>query len=225
MIQHVMAFFFQTMATTLLCSAHNRTKRKKMCSLSASCLGHRCRSAHGSPVNSIHLLCAYVLIVLVLYHSITVDHCHHPVLGPGSDTRPYLPVTNSPHCMPSSISSVFFTPVSASSHMRTLIPSSSSSFASSSYAASSSSSSSTSHCSTVCTCIWKSGKQTATCDHRSLLSVPQGLAPTTQVIDLSGNSLNQLPPNVFLDRGLVNLQRIFMVNCQLGKCTINFVFF
>lgn len=72
-------------------------------------------------------------------------------------------------------------------------------------------------CSSVCSCIWKSGKQTATCDHRSLLAVPNGLVHTTQVIDLSGNALNQLPANVFLERGLVNLQRIFLVDCHLGR--------
>lgn len=50
-------------------------------------------------------------------------------------------------------------------------------------------------------------------------SVPLGLSATTQVIDLTGNSLNLLPANVFLDRGLVNLQRIFLADCHLGKFT------
>ncbi|KAI2809037.1 Leucine-rich repeat-containing protein 4C [Blomia tropicalis] len=71
------------------------------------------------------------------------------------------------------------------------------------------------NCPVVCSCIWKSGKQTATCDKRNLISVPVGLAATTQVIDLSGNSLNVLPPNVFLDRGIINLQRISLVDCNL----------
>ena len=73
------------------------------------------------------------------------------------------------------------------------------------------------NCPVVCSCIWKSGKQTATCDKRNLISVPVGLAATTQVIDLSGNSLNVLPPNVFLDRGIINLQRISLVDCNLGR--------
>lgn len=73
------------------------------------------------------------------------------------------------------------------------------------------------NCPGPCTCMWKNGKETATCDRRQLGSVPVGLASTTQVIDLSGNSLNHLPANVFLERGLVNLQRIFLVDCHLRK--------
>ncbi|KAH9409484.1 Leucine rich repeat C-terminal domain [Tyrophagus putrescentiae] len=70
-------------------------------------------------------------------------------------------------------------------------------------------------CPPVCSCIWKGGKQTATCDRRGLASVPVGLVSTTQVVDLSGNSLHALPANVFLERGLINLQRIYLVDCQL----------
>lgn len=72
-------------------------------------------------------------------------------------------------------------------------------------------------CPPVCSCIWKSGKQTATCDRRGLVAVPLGLVGTTQVVDLSGNSLHTLPANVFLERGLTNLQRIYLVDCQLRK--------
>lgn len=74
-------------------------------------------------------------------------------------------------------------------------------------------------CPPVCSCIWKGGKQTATCDRRGLASVPVGLVSTTQVVDLSGNSLHALPANVFLERGLINLQRIYLVDCQLRKWT------
>ncbi len=72
-------------------------------------------------------------------------------------------------------------------------------------------------CPPVCSCIWKGGKQTATCDRRGLASVPVGLVSTTQVVDLSGNLLHALPANVFLERGLINLQRIYLVDCQLRK--------
>ena len=72
-------------------------------------------------------------------------------------------------------------------------------------------------CPYVCSCIWKGGKQTATCDRRSLTALPVGLDSGTQVIDLTGNSLSLLPSNVFLERGLINLQRIHLVDCSLGK--------
>ncbi|UXI23340.1 hypothetical protein NH340_JMT09283 [Sarcoptes scabiei] len=70
-------------------------------------------------------------------------------------------------------------------------------------------------CLSICQCKWKSGKETANCDHRSLLSIPNGLSTTTQVIDLSGNVLTKLPPMVFVQRGLINLQRIYLADCQL----------
>lgn len=72
-------------------------------------------------------------------------------------------------------------------------------------------------CLSICQCKWKSGKETANCDHRSLLSIPNGLSTTTQVIDLSGNVLTKLPPMVFVQRGLINLQRIYLADCQLSK--------
>src|SRR6218665_1828944 len=75
-------------------------------------------------------------------------------------------------------------------------------------------------CPHVCSCIWKGGKQTATCDGRSLTALPVGLDSGTQVIDLTGNALTILPPNVFLERGLINLQRIHLVNCSLGEFSI-----
>lgn len=81
------------------------------------------------------------------------------------------------------------------------------------------------NCPGPCSCMWKNGKETATCDRRQLNSVPVGLATTTQVIDLSGNALNHLPANVFLDRGLVNLQRIFLVDCHLCKLSVKVLFF
>lgn len=77
--------------------------------------------------------------------------------------------------------------------------------------------SSNQNCIPICQCKWKNGKETANCDHRSLLSIPSGLSPTTQVIDLTGNVLTQIPPNIFVQRGLINLQRIYLANCHLGK--------
>ena len=84
------------------------------------------------------------------------------------------------------------------------------------------------NCNIICQCKWKSGKETANCDHRSLQTIPTGLSSTIQVIDLNGNMLNKLPAMIFVKRGLLNLQRIYMANCHLGlffhfcKLSINF---
>ena len=72
------------------------------------------------------------------------------------------------------------------------------------------------NCNIICQCKWKSGKETANCDHRSLQTIPTGLSSTIQVIDLNGNMLNKLPAMIFVKRGLLNLQRIYMANCHLG---------
>ncbi|KAH9418694.1 Leucine rich repeat C-terminal domain [Dermatophagoides pteronyssinus] len=71
------------------------------------------------------------------------------------------------------------------------------------------------NCNIICQCKWKSGKETANCDHRSLQTIPTGLSSTIQVIDLNGNMLNKLPAMIFVKRGLLNLQRIYMANCHL----------
>ncbi len=38
-----------------------------------------------------------------------------------------------------------------------------------------------------------------------------------QVLDLSGNDLQTLPREIFAKRGLVNLQRLHLSNCNLGQ--------
>lgn len=82
---------------------------------------------------------------------------------------------------------------------------------------SSSSSSSSGHCPSACTCKWKGGKHTAECVSQGLFSVPVGLPPGLQVIHLERNNFHSLPGRTFQERGLVNLQRVFLSQCRLGR--------
>lgn len=67
-----------------------------------------------------------------------------------------------------------------------------------------------------CATIWMDGKETAKCDGQGLISVPSGLSSSIHVIRLENNNFQILPSKVFQERGLVNLQKIFLSNCTLG---------
>ncbi|XP_041988192.1 leucine-rich repeat-containing protein 24 [Aricia agestis] len=72
-------------------------------------------------------------------------------------------------------------------------------------------------CPAVCVCKWKGGKQTVECVDRALITVPEPVDPATQVLDLSGNNLQILPQEAFARTGLVNLQRVYLRNCNIGQ--------
>ncbi|XP_043215751.1 leucine-rich repeat-containing protein 24-like [Amphibalanus amphitrite] len=72
-------------------------------------------------------------------------------------------------------------------------------------------------CPEGCQCIWKYGRQAVECQNAQLQAVPDGLDVGTQVLDLSGNELRELPAEVFRRAGLVNLQRVYLANCRLGR--------
>ncbi|CAG9826182.1 unnamed protein product [Diabrotica balteata] len=67
-------------------------------------------------------------------------------------------------------------------------------------------------CPTYCACIWKNGKQTVECKKKNLLEIPEGLDPSTQVLDFSGNKIGSLYKDMFHKKQLVNLQRLFLSN-------------
>lgn len=87
----------------------------------------------------------------------------------------------------------------------------------SSPSSSSSAPSSSGHCPNACSCKWKNGKHTAECMSQGLFSVPAGLPPGLQVIHLERNNFHSLPGRTFQERGLVNLQRVFLAQCRLGR--------
>lgn len=74
-------------------------------------------------------------------------------------------------------------------------------------------------CPVSCSCKWKNGKQTVSCTHNGLLDIPNGLASDTQVLDFSGNFMSSLPAELFENKGLINLQRIYLSNSRIK--TIN----
>lgn len=72
-------------------------------------------------------------------------------------------------------------------------------------------------CPTVCACKWKGGKQTVECIDRALITIPEHVDGSTQVLDMSGNNLQILPQDTFIRTGLLNLQRIYLRSCRLGQ--------
>ncbi|XP_076047481.1 leucine-rich repeat, immunoglobulin-like domain-containing kekkon 1 protein [Oratosquilla oratoria] len=74
---------------------------------------------------------------------------------------------------------------------------------------------SASACPTVCTCKWKSGKQTVECVSQGLISIPSIMDSGTQVLDISRNELKTLPRQVFVRANIINLQRLYLSECML----------
>ncbi|XP_060877530.1 leucine-rich repeat-containing protein 4B-like [Metopolophium dirhodum] len=70
-------------------------------------------------------------------------------------------------------------------------------------------------CPIGCMCKWKGGKQTVECVNRSLSAIPNGMDVGTQVLDMSGNSMDALSRGRFMSAGLSNLQKIFMARCRI----------
>lgn len=77
------------------------------------------------------------------------------------------------------------------------------------------------HCPDHCVCKWKGGKETVECLNATLSRIPS-LDTTTQVLDLSFNNLLRINENVFRDRNLYNLQKIYLKHCSIhvviGRC-------
>jgi len=72
-------------------------------------------------------------------------------------------------------------------------------------------------CPSVCTCRWKNGKRWVECKNQGQISIPDSIDPEIQVLDMSGNSLNILPREVFARRGLLNLQKLKLSQCKIGQ--------
>ncbi|XP_021957573.2 uncharacterized protein LOC110853596 [Folsomia candida] len=71
-------------------------------------------------------------------------------------------------------------------------------------------------CPSDCICKWKGGKQFVECVSRNFRTFPPKIDPGTQVLDMSGNSFETLPPDHFMRNGLINLQKIFLSKCRLS---------
>ena len=77
------------------------------------------------------------------------------------------------------------------------------------------------HCPQNCICKWKGGKESVECINATFSKIPP-LETTTQVLDLSFNNLLRINENVFRDRNLYNLQKIYLRHCSIhaivGRC-------
>lgn len=73
------------------------------------------------------------------------------------------------------------------------------------------------NCPEECVCMWKNGKETTECINRDKESIPAGIEPSTQVLDLRGNHFRLLQNDLFLNRGLTNIQRFFCAYCKVGE--------
>ena len=73
------------------------------------------------------------------------------------------------------------------------------------------------YCPNICSCKWKQGKQTAECRQKQLHTLPNNLDVATQVLDLSLNIIQRLPRRAFAQKGLINLQKIFLRRCEIAE--------
>lgn len=72
-------------------------------------------------------------------------------------------------------------------------------------------------CPDLCTCKWKSGKQTVECVDKGFLAIPEGIDPGTQVLEFSRNNVEALEKELFLNLDLTNLQKIYMSDCGISS--------
>lgn len=70
-------------------------------------------------------------------------------------------------------------------------------------------------CPSPCICKWKGGKQTAECGGHKLINIPDGIDPSTQVLNFSFNALSVLQSERFQKMELINLQKIYLANNEL----------
>lgn len=69
----------------------------------------------------------------------------------------------------------------------------------------------------VCFCKWKGGKQSVECSDKQLVDLPDGMDPGTQVLNFTGNQIQYLSSERFLQMDLINLQKIFLPRNQITR--------
>lgn len=70
-------------------------------------------------------------------------------------------------------------------------------------------------CPHYCDCKWKNGKETIMCMNFNITKIPYRLDAGTQVLDLSKTDISKLERDEFVNRGLVNLQKLYITNSKL----------
>jgi hypothetical protein len=72
-------------------------------------------------------------------------------------------------------------------------------------------------CPQHCKCKWVSGRKAAECTNSSLTSIPGGLSPEIQFLDLTGSTLHELPAEAFRRANLINLHKLFLRDCGIQE--------
>ncbi len=72
-------------------------------------------------------------------------------------------------------------------------------------------------CPVMCSCKWKSGKQSVECSDKGLIVIPEGIDQETQLLDMSDNNLQVLPKETFVRAALLDLQKVYLRNCSIGQ--------
>lgn len=73
----------------------------------------------------------------------------------------------------------------------------------------------TGDCPNVCDCKWKDGKESVICVNTNLTSIPKNLDPGILVFHFVGNSLLKLSNDAFELAGLLNLQKLYLIKCNI----------
>lgn len=73
-------------------------------------------------------------------------------------------------------------------------------------------------CPKGCICKWISGKRTAECQNSAWDRVPTFELPDRiQVLQLANNPITTLPKQLFQDLGIINVQKMFLQNCNITE--------
>lgn len=70
-------------------------------------------------------------------------------------------------------------------------------------------------CPSVCDCKWKDGKESVMCIDTNLTSIPTNLDPGILVLNFVGNSLMKLGNDAFELAGLLNVQKLYLIRCNI----------
>lgn len=74
-------------------------------------------------------------------------------------------------------------------------------------------------CPSTCKCKWAHGKREADCTNGGFPGIPTILDSEVQILRMGGNYVRTLGAEVFKTAGLINLQRIYMNNCNVQVCS------
>lgn len=72
-------------------------------------------------------------------------------------------------------------------------------------------------CLPECTCMMVDARKRASCENAGMNEIPTGLSNEIQVLIFNQNNIGKLRSQIFSRVGLVNLQKIYLKNCQIEE--------